>query len=243
MEKEKTLTVSKVFAWIFGVVFLLTGVSNIISDLLTAIFFIMASLLILPPAYDLIKNKTKINLSKGLRLLIALVLLFIPVAFDMGDTPNETRNVNNDNNSNEIIKEETEDNNIEQFEEESTPVENTAVEEEVKLLEPTPTPKVENVYQPTLGERNAETAAKNYLNYTSFSKSGLIEQLEFEGYSRKESEYGVSQTNANWNEQAALKAESYLEYTAFSRSSLIGQLEFDGFTSSQSVYGAEAVGY
>ena len=97
--------------------------------------------------------------------------------------------------------------------------------------------------QPTLGERQAVRAAQNYIDFKAFSRSGLVEQLEFEGYSRTEAEYGVSGITDDWNEQAALSAASYLEYTNFSRSGLIEQLEFEGYTTAQAQYGATAVGY
>lgn len=95
----------------------------------------------------------------------------------------------------------------------------------------------------TLGELNALDKAKKYLDYTAFSKSGLIEQLEYEGFSNSEAQYAVSNCGADWYEQAAKKAEKYLEYTSFSRSGLIDQLEFEGFTSSQAEYAVTAVGY
>ena len=37
-------------------------------------------------------------------------------------------------------------------------------------------------------------AAKDYLDYSSFSRSGLIEQLMFEGYTAEQATYGVDQT-------------------------------------------------
>ena len=40
----------------------------------------------------------------------------------------------------------------------------------------------------------AAKSAKDYLDFSSFSRSGLIEQLEFEGYTSEQAEYGVSQT-------------------------------------------------
>ena len=40
----------------------------------------------------------------------------------------------------------------------------------------------------------AAKAAKDYLDYSSFSRSGLIDQLEFEGYTKKQATYGVNQT-------------------------------------------------
>lgn len=95
----------------------------------------------------------------------------------------------------------------------------------------------------TLGEINALRAAKNYLNTMPFSYSGLIEQLEFEGYTTSEATYAANNCGANWNEQAAKAAKNYLRLMPFSREELIDQLEFEGYTHSQAVYGAEAVGY
>lgn len=95
----------------------------------------------------------------------------------------------------------------------------------------------------TLGMENALESAFAYLDSSSFSKSGLIKQLKFEGYSQSEAEYAVSQCGANWNEQAAKTAQSYLDSSNFSRSGLLKQLEFEGFSYSQALYGVEAVGY
>ena len=95
----------------------------------------------------------------------------------------------------------------------------------------------------SLEEKNALNKAYDYLDYTAFSYSGLIEQLEFEGYSSSVSKYAADNCGANWNEQAAKKAQQYLDYSSFSRQELIEQLEFEGFTSSQAKYGVTAVGY
>jgi hypothetical protein len=95
----------------------------------------------------------------------------------------------------------------------------------------------------SVGERNAREKAASYLEYTAFSRSGLIEQLEFSGFTTTQAEYGTNAVGADWNAQAALKAASYLEYSAFSRSGLIEQLEFSGFTRTQAEYGVGAVGY
>ena len=76
---------------------------------------------------------------------------------------------------------------------------------------------------------------------TAFSRSGLIEQLEYEGFSTEDATYAVDNLNADWNKQAALSAEQYLEMTSFSRSGLIEQLEYEGFTSAQAEYGDNAV--
>lgn len=106
---------------------------------------------------------------------------------------------------------------------------------------PTKTPKPTK--SATLGESNALTTALSYLDYSAFSRKGLIEQLVFEGYSTSEAEYAVNACGANWNEQAARMAKSYMEYSSFSKKGLIEQLEFEGFTHEQALYGVKKIGY
>lgn len=95
----------------------------------------------------------------------------------------------------------------------------------------------------TMGEKNALAKAKDYLSIMPFSYSGLVEQLEFEGYTTSEAIYGADNCGADWNEQAAKKARDYLDIMSFSRQGLIDQLEFEGFTDAQAEYGVTAVGY
>ena len=38
----------------------------------------------------------------------------------------------------------------------------------------------------------ADKSAKSYLEYSSFSRQGLIDQLKYEGFSQSQAEYGVS---------------------------------------------------
>lgn len=94
----------------------------------------------------------------------------------------------------------------------------------------------------TRGEQNALKKAQSYLSSMAFSRSGLIKQLEYEGYTSSEAEYAVNHCNADWNEQAIIKAEKYLDIMAFSRKGLIEQLEYEGFTHEQALAAATAVG-
>jgi hypothetical protein len=94
-----------------------------------------------------------------------------------------------------------------------------------------------------LGQDNATRQAESYLRSQAFSRSGLIDQLMFEGYSRADATHAVNTVDVDWYEQAALKAESYLRSQAFSRQGLIDQLVFEGFTQAQATYGVRAVGY
>ena len=91
----------------------------------------------------------------------------------------------------------------------------------------------------TIGERNALSQAKSYLEYSSFSASGLIEQLEYEGYTTEEAQYAVANCNADWNEQALNKALSYLEFSSFSYSGLHEQLTYEGFLPAEVQYAVD----
>ncbi|MGY1714866.1 Ltp family lipoprotein [Geodermatophilus sp. SYSU D01106] len=94
-----------------------------------------------------------------------------------------------------------------------------------------------------MGQRNAQGSASDYLAFTSFSRSGLIEQLEFEGYSTADATWAVDSLGVDWNDQAAQSAREYLEFTSFSRSGLVQQLEFEGFTAEQAEYGVSQAGF
>lgn len=112
-------------------------------------------------------------------------------------------------------------------------------EKEEEVVANVPLPVIENTDTATLGEKNAYRSASNYLNFTAFSYTGLVKQLEFEGFSHEEAIYGVEKCNANWNDQAEASAKNYLDFTAFSYTGLISQLEFEGFTHEEAVYGAD----
>ncbi|MCC3334387.1 MULTISPECIES: Ltp family lipoprotein [Mycolicibacterium] len=94
-----------------------------------------------------------------------------------------------------------------------------------------------------MSQRNAVRTAEDYLDYTAFSREGLIQQLEYEGFSTEDATFAVDHITVDWNEQAARAAEDYLDYSGFSRSGLIDQLEYDGFTPAQAAYGATAAGF
>ena len=95
----------------------------------------------------------------------------------------------------------------------------------------------------SISKQNALKSAKSYLNYSAFSYTGLIEQLEFEKYSYEDAVYAADNCGADWNEQAAKSARSYLNYSSFSRQELIDQLLYEGFTNSQAEYGVRQNGY
>lgn len=93
--------------------------------------------------------------------------------------------------------------------------------------------------QPTTEQQKALDRAKEYLRAMPFSHEGLIDQLEYEGYTTADATYAADNCGADWNEQALKQAKSYLDTMAFSYSGLVDQLEYEGFTSEQATYGAD----
>jgi hypothetical protein len=100
----------------------------------------------------------------------------------------------------------------------------------------------------TAGQENARRSAESYLEFSAFSRKGLIQQLSSEygeGFSKADAIFAVNHIDVDWNEQAAKSAKNYLDTSAFSRQGLIEQLESeygDGFTHAQAVYGVNQTG-
>ena len=130
---------------------------------------------------------------------------------------------------------------------ETEPAKTVTVTEEAELVEEVVAieeaePVEEEAPAETAGQENARESAEDYLDTSAFSRKGLIDQLEYEGYSTKDATYAVDAVSPNWNEQAAKAAKDYLDSSSFSRSGLIEQLEYEGYTKQQAVYGVNQTG-
>ncbi|WP_194763022.1 Ltp family lipoprotein [Microbacterium sp. UFMG61] len=120
----------------------------------------------------------------------------------------------------------------------TSPAANTEVEEGTEIaltLEEKP------AY--TLAQQNAISSAQDYLEYSGFSRTGLIGQLEYEGFSTEEATFGVDNAGADWNAEAAETAQQYLDYSSFSRQGLYDQMAYEGFLPAEIEFGLAAVGY
>lgn len=168
-----------------------------------------------------LQNKSNVNDKNKLNLyiFIALMLIILITLSSCGDSSTDTYSDSNSDNYS-YSDSDTEETAEDDFEED-------VVEDDTA----------------TIGEKNALQEAKDYLNYSAFSYTGLIEQLEYEGYSNDEATYGVSNCDADWDEQAVMMATEYMDYSSFSRQGLIDQLKYEGFTTKQATYGVEANGY
>jgi hypothetical protein len=94
----------------------------------------------------------------------------------------------------------------------------------------------------TAGQRNALNSAESYLETQAFSKTGLVKQLKFEGYSIADARWAARHVEVDWNAQAVKSARDYLDTQSFSREGLTQQLRFEGFTHAQAEHGV-AVAY
>lgn len=95
-------------------------------------------------------------------------------------------------------------------------------------------------------QENVIEEAMSYLRFSSFSRQGLIDQLEYSKYSNADAEFAVRYLELNgrvdWNQQAVESAKDYLRFSSFSLQGLIDQLEYSKFTPAQAQYGA-AIAY
>lgn len=118
----------------------------------------------------------------------------------------------------------------------------SATAQTVQTVWTIPSETTQSTYSTTSDSRALESAL-SYLGTNAFSRQGLIEQLEFEGFSASEAEYAVDNCGADWYKEAALAAIMYMDSVGgFSAESLQEQLEYDGFTSSEAEYGVQNCG-
>jgi hypothetical protein len=122
-------------------------------------------------------------------------------------------------------------------------------------VQPTAAPTTKPSVAPTAAgptltnqQQNAAKSARSYLNFTAFSRQGLIDQLSSaygDKYAVQDATIAVDSLNVDWNAEAVQSAKSYLKFAAFSCQGLIDQLDSpygDKFTVAQATYGAQQAG-
>lgn len=100
----------------------------------------------------------------------------------------------------------------------------------------------------TLAMENALARAQDYLNFSPFSRQGLVDQMTSEygsGFELADATWAVDQLHVNWKKQAVRAARDYLDFTAFSRQGLIDQLSSPygaQFTLEEATYAVNKIG-
>ena len=110
-------------------------------------------------------------------------------------------------------------------------------------------PKDPSKSEITLAMENALEAAQDYLDYSAFSRKGLIDQLSSDygsGFEAADAKWAVDQRGARTgSEQAVKAAKDYLDYSSFSRQGLIDQLSSPygyQFTVEEATYAVNKIG-
>ncbi len=93
--KTKNITFGLVIAWILGALFTITGLINLFTDVVSGIIFLVMAFITLPVTNDILKNKLKISLSKGLKIFLIIVLLAVAGGLSSKSTPTQTPSTNN----------------------------------------------------------------------------------------------------------------------------------------------------
>jgi colicin import membrane protein len=73
------------------------------------------------------------------------------------------------------------------------------------------------------------------------SQPNTIEQLQYEGFSRRDAERAIDRISFDGNAEADEKAASYIALSGSSRAGRIEQFRYEGFTSTQAAHGASSV--
>lgn len=92
--------------------------------------------------------------------------------------------------------------------------------------------------------QNCYDQAMSYLDFMAFSRNGLIQQLQYEGYTDNAISNALDLLEKyyiSWDTEAVKKAQEYMETFSFSQQRLYEQLIHDGFTEEQANYGASYV--
>ncbi len=74
-DKTKNITLKSVIAWLLGIIFAMTGIGNLFSSPISALFFLLTAVVLIPPIMRAVSQKSKINLSRNVRILLALAFL------------------------------------------------------------------------------------------------------------------------------------------------------------------------
>lgn len=88
--------------------------------------------------------------------------------------------------------------------------------------------------------QNCYDQAMSYLDFMAFSRNGLIQQLQYEGYTDNAISNALDLLEkyyVSWDTEAVKKAQEYMETFSFSQQRLYEQLIHDGFTEEQANYG------
>ena len=93
--KTKNITFGLVVAWVLGVLFGIVGLTSLFTNVVMGILLLVMAFITLPVTDDIIKNKLKISLSRGLKIFLIIVLLAIVGGLSSKNNPTQTSSTSN----------------------------------------------------------------------------------------------------------------------------------------------------
>lgn len=208
--EPKKITTGMIFSWIFGVLFILTGVVTLVTSFVAGLLFLIAGLYVLPPLNKKIFKTLGFILPGWTSVIIFLVLITVGGSL----TPEVETKKNDEDKKTEVTSNTT--NITPEVKQNSTP--------EVKKEVPSPKDNIPAEYKSALNK------ATSYANTMNMSKKGIYTQLisEYgEKFSPESAQYAIDNVKADWNKNALEKAKSYQDTMSMSPSAIRSQLVSD----------------
>lgn len=203
---SKKITVGLILSWIFGVLFTLTGIITVFSELIPGIVMLIMAAVLLPPVNKFVDEKWKFNLSGGMKVIVTIIGFII-----FGSTVDTSKTEKQQNNQSQVQQEQSVLS-TEQKKDEVKPTEEqpkTANNE--KPVEMEKTAPVKEVTVP-VEYKSALIQATTYANTMKMSKQGVYDQLvsEYGGkFSVAAAQYGRDNVKSDWNANALAQAKTY----------------------------------
>jgi hypothetical protein len=107
MKEPRKITVGLIFSYIFGGMFIISGLEHLISgNILGGIAILISGIVIFPATYKIINTKTNVSLSAGVKLLIVLIafIIFVSTTNDTNLSENSNVNLVSENKKVEVAK-------------------------------------------------------------------------------------------------------------------------------------------
>lgn len=73
----KKITIGLITGWVIGILTLLSGVTMLFTNVVSALLLLLVAVVLLPPANKLTKEKLHFSLSGGLKFVVVVVLLIV----------------------------------------------------------------------------------------------------------------------------------------------------------------------
>ena len=213
IQQSKKISVGLLLGWIFGILFIITGISSIFSEPIQGIVMLIMAAVILPPINKLVDEKWHFHLSGGIKLVVIIIGFSIFGA--MIDTSNTTTQQDN-----------------------QLPMQSISESEGV-VEEQEAEDKANNM---PAEYKSALNKAASYSNIMHMSKRGVYDQLvsEYgEKFSAAAAQYAIDNVKADWNANALAKAKSYQDTMNMSPAGIHDQLTSaygEKFTQSEADY-------